>query len=416
MSIVGLMNIANQPSRYACPDETRPMTRIAALIVAGGRGERAETNGPKQYIPLAGKALLAHTLSPFLAHHLIDVVRVVIHADDHERYAEAISSIGSHSKLLDVAIGGCDRQSSVRNGLESLSNARPSLVMIHDAARPFVTSDMITRVIDKIKSSAAVILGTQLTDTLKRCTTDNFVSETIPRRGLWRAETPQIFRYEHIVGAHRRAAQEGRSNFTDDASLAEWSGIPVAVVESGGANDKITYPQDVAMAEQRFTEKPIRDIRTGQGFDVHKFKTGDHVWLCGVKIPHDFGVDAHSDGDVGLHALTDALLGAIADGDIGVHFKNTDKKWKDAASDLFVSDAKSRILNAGGTISNVDVTILCEAPKITKYRAEMRQRIAEIVGIDASRVSVKATTTESLGFTGRKEGLAALASATVIFR
>ncbi len=407
-----------QTAPQARPHKPSPMTRIAALIVAAGRGTRADTRGPKQYVSLNGVAVLTRTLKPFIDHDMIDFIKVVIHDDDRELYAKAISDLSQHRKLLDIAIGGTDRQASVFHGLESLNNIRPTLVMIHDAARPFITKAMISAVIGAAKTNAAAILATALTDTLKRCSAPGLITETISRTDLWRAETPQIFRYEQITSIHCKAAMEGQRDFTDDASMAEWAGIPVKVVESGGTNNKITTSQDIVMAEQRLkqTEMLIPDVRVGQGFDVHKFKDGDHVWICGVKIPHDKGVDAHSDGDVGLHALTDALLGTIADGDIGVHFKNDDERWKNAASGQFVLEARRRVSAAGGHISNVDITVLSEAPKIFKHRDAMRQAMADLVGIDISRVSVKATTTETLGFTGRREGLAAMATATVLFR
>lgn len=398
------------------------MPRIAALIVAAGRGSRAASSAdgassPKQYVPIAGKAVLAHTLAPFLGHDRIDLVKVVVHPDDRDHYDAAIAELATGNKLLACAHGGADRQASVHNGLEALAADRPDLVLIHDAARPFVTRELISAVIEATETNGAAILATALTDTLKRCAAGHPIAETVPRAGLWRAETPQAFRYDAIAAVHRKAAAEGHRAFTDDAGMAEWAGIPVHVVESGGENTKITTRRDIAMAEQRLTgSRPasIPDIRSGQGFDVHRFKPGDHVWICGVRIPHDMGVDAHSDGDVGLHALTDALLGTIADGDIGVHFRNDDPRWKDAASDQFVRDARRRVEAAGGTITNVDVTLLCEAPRVSRHREAMRQRMAELLGIDVSRVSVKATTTETLGFTGRREGLAAMAVATVI--
>jgi 2-C-methyl-D-erythritol 4-phosphate cytidylyltransferase / 2-C-methyl-D-erythritol 2,4-cyclodiphosphate synthase len=406
----------------AGPSVARPMTRVAALIVAAGRGLRAAANsgaGPKQYVPLNGTAMLAHTLKPFIEHARVDIVKVVIHADDLDRYAGAIAALGSPAKLLQVAIGGADRQASVHSGLQSLGNSPPSIVMIHDAARPFVSEAMITTLIEAMENNKAAILATQLSDTLKRASAGKMIEETIPRAGLWRAETPQAFRYEQISKVHSQAAREARHDFTDDASMAEWAGIPVKIVESGGGNMKITTPQDIVMAEERLSQStplPLPDIRTGQGFDVHKFKDGSFVWICGVKIPHSKGVDAHSDGDVGLHALTDALLGTIADGDIGVHFRNDDERWRNAASGQFVLEARRRVQAAGGHISNIDITILCESPKISKYRDDMRRTMADLVGIDMSRVSVKATTTETLGFTGRREGLAAMATATVLFR
>jgi 2-C-methyl-D-erythritol 4-phosphate cytidylyltransferase / 2-C-methyl-D-erythritol 2,4-cyclodiphosphate synthase len=394
---------------------------IAVLVVAAGRGTRAATGThPKQYVPIAGRALLAHTLAPFLAHPRIDHVMVVRHADDAALYMDAIQPLLPAPKLLAPAIGGKERQDSVRLGLEALRTVAPTLVLIHDAARPYVTADMLDRLLAALRRNEGALLAAPMTDTVKRVGDMNRVVDTVPRALLWRAETPQAFRYMDIVKAHAAAAKQAQGvTFTDDASIAEWAGMTVAVVSSRGEdnrgdNSKITLPEDIAMAEIRLGGARLPDIRTGQGFDVHTFKPGDHIWLCGVKIPHTHGVDAHSDGDVGLHALTDALLGAIGDGDIGVHFKNTDPRWKDASSDRFLADARARIDALGGVITNVDITVLSEAPKVTPHRDAMRARIAEVLKIDVSRVSIKATTTEKLGFIGRREGLAAQAIATVI--
>lgn len=405
----------------------RPNGGTAALVVAAGRGARALTGStPKQYVPVAGRAVLAHTLAPLLAHPRIDHVLVVRHRDDQALYEAAVAPHAGHTKLMAAVAGGAARQDSVRLGLAALRAFEPSLVLIHDAARPFVTAEMLDQLFAALGRNAASILASEMTDTVKRIDERRLIVETIPRQTLWRAETPQAFRYQDIWRAHDAAARAGLSDFTDDASLLEWAGVPVAVVNSGGGNTKITMPEDLIMAEARLGGKPgglpdvrpldVRplDVRTGQGFDVHKFKPGDHIWLCGVRLKHTHGVDAHSDGDVGLHALTDALLGAIGDGDIGQHFKNTDPRWKDAASDQFLADAVRRVRARGGVVTNVDVTVLSEAPKIAPHREAMRQRIAEILDLDVSRVSVKATTTETLGFTGRREGLAALATATVI--
>jgi 2-C-methyl-D-erythritol 4-phosphate cytidylyltransferase/2-C-methyl-D-erythritol 2,4-cyclodiphosphate synthase len=253
---------------------------------------------------------------------------------------------------------------------------------------------------------------------LKRARPDGSIDTTIARAGLWRAQTPQGFRFDAILAAHEAVA--GRDDLTDDAAVAEWAGLTVALVEGSEANVKLTTAEDMMQAEAAalLAQAPptIPDIRTGQGFDVHRLVAGDHVWLCGVRIPHTHALAGHSDADVGLHALTDALLGAIGDGDIGQHFPPTDERWRGAASHLFLADAGRRVREHGGTICNVDVTILCEAPRIAPHRESMRARIAEILGMDVARVGVKATTTEGLGFTGRREGIAALALATVICR
>jgi 2-C-methyl-D-erythritol 4-phosphate cytidylyltransferase/2-C-methyl-D-erythritol 2,4-cyclodiphosphate synthase len=263
----------------------------------------------------------------------------------------------------------------------------------------------------------AAIAALPLADTLKRAGPDGrHIAATLDRAGLWRAQTPQGFRYDAILKAHEAAAAAGREDLTDDAAVAEWAGIPVELVEGSEANVKLTTAEDMARAGMSVNAAAVPDVRTGQGFDVHRFAAGDHVWLCGVHIPHTHALDGHSDADVGLHALTDALLGAIGDGDIGQHFPPTDPRWRGAASHLFLADAARRVRSRGGAISNVDVTILCEAPKIAPHREAMRARIAEILGLDVARVGVKATTTEGLGFTGRREGIAALATATVVVR
>ena len=396
------------------------MPSVAALIVAGGRGTRAATGGvPKQYVEIGGRTLLAHTLDAVLSHERVEAGQVVIHPDDHPLYARAVAETRMAGKLVPPVTGGDDRQASVRNGLAGLAATAPTIVLIHDAARPFVTHTMLDSLFLTLRTGASAILASRATDTIKRSDPRrSLVVETIPRETIWRAETPQAFRYDDIMRAHRKAELARPPHpFTDDASIAEWAGLPVTLVDSGGANTKITTAEDLAMAELRLAghSAALPDIRTGQGFDVHRFKPGDHVMICGVRIVHTHGVDAHSDGDVGLHALTDALLGAIADGDIGQHFKNTDPRWQGRSSDHFLDDARRRVATAGGTILNVDVTVLCEAPKIAPHREAMRARMAAILGIDVGRVSVKATTTERLGFAGRGEGLAAMATASVGF-
>jgi 2-C-methyl-D-erythritol 4-phosphate cytidylyltransferase / 2-C-methyl-D-erythritol 2,4-cyclodiphosphate synthase len=390
---------------------------IVALVVAAGRGTRVATSRmPKQYVNLAGAPVLAHTLRPLLTHPRIDRVIVVRHADDAALYDAAVAPHREEPKLLPAAIGGKERQDSVMAGLDALSALAPAVVLVHDAARPFLSAAMLDRLLEAVDRTGHAILASPMADTVKRATADATIAATVPRTNLWRAETPQAFQFSDIRAAHRAAAQSGRHDFTDDASIAEWAGYAVALVDSGGGNTKITTAEDLAMAEQRLAASTptIPDVRTGQGFDVHQFCAGDHVWLGGIRIAHSQGVDAHSDGDVVLHALTDALLGTIADGDIGLHFKNTDPRWRGASSDRFLADAIERVRAAGGHLTHVDVTILCEAPKVTPHRCAMRARIAEILRLDIGRVSIKATTTETLGFTGRREGLAAMASATVV--
>jgi 2-C-methyl-D-erythritol 4-phosphate cytidylyltransferase/2-C-methyl-D-erythritol 2,4-cyclodiphosphate synthase len=385
--------------------------KTAALIVAAGQGRRAGAAAPKQYAPIGGKAVLARTLGVFLDRPTVDLAMVVIAAADRRLYDWAIA--GGHPKVVAPAFGGSTRQRSVLNGLRALKPHAPLRVLIHDGVRPFVPPDLIDRVLGALEHSPAAIAAVPLADTLKRAGPGLRVEATLDRQGLWRAQTPQAFRFEDILAAHEAAVAAGREDLTDDAAVAEWAGIPVELVEGSEANVKLTTPDDLALAAGR---AGTADVRTGQGFDVHRFTAGDHVWLCGVRLAHTHALKGHSDADAALHALTDALLGAIGHGDIGEHFPNADPRWKDVPSHVFLADAASRVRSRGGTIANVDVTILCEAPRIAPHRGAMRARVADILGIDLGRVAVKATTTEGLGFTGRREGIAALATATVVLR
>lgn len=390
----------------------------AALIVAAGRGTRAGQSpllrdGPKQYAPLAGRPALTRAMSTYLATPGITSLTVVIHPDDRALYDACVPD---DSRIRPPVSGGATRQDSVRLGLEALASSEPDVVLIHDAARPLVTPDIVARVLAALSTHRGAIAAEPLADTLKRGAGGGLIGATLPRAGLWKAQTPQGFRFGDILAAHRRAASDpGAPEFTDDAAIAEWAGIEVALVPGSARNFKITTAEDMTMAEQLLASSPgALEPRTGTGFDVHAFCEGDHVWLAGVRIPHERGLSAHSDADAPLHALTDALLGAIADGDIGQHFPPSDPAWKGAPSRLFLEDAARRIAALGGRIVNVDVTILCEAPRIGPHRDAMRRSIASILGIQVSRVGIKASTTERLGFTGRKEGIAALASATVM--
>jgi 2-C-methyl-D-erythritol 4-phosphate cytidylyltransferase/2-C-methyl-D-erythritol 2,4-cyclodiphosphate synthase len=387
---------------------------VAALIVSAGRGARAGRAGqaPKQYADLAGVPVLARAIAAFEACADIDSITVVIHPDDRDLYDKAIGT--AFPRLTAPVTGGATRQISVRLGLEALAAQRPEAVLIHDAARPLVTPDVIARLVSALGPHRAAVAAIPAADSLKRDRGDGFVGGTLSRDAIWKAQTPQGFRFADILAAHARAASEQALEFTDDAAIAEWAGIDVALVQGSERNFKITTPEDMAMAEQLVTSAIQTEPRTGSGFDVHAFCPGDHVWLAGVRIPHDKGLAAHSDGDAPLHALTDALLGSIGDGDIGQHFPPTDPAWKDAPSRLFVEDAARRITARGGRITNVDLTILCEAPRIGPHREAMRTAIASMLGIGIDRVAVKATTTERLGFTGRGEGIAALATATVL--
>lgn len=391
----------------------------AALIVAAGRGTRAAgaAGVPKQYALLAGAPVLAHTLKAFTSHPAIDVVQVVIHADDRELYGASTGE--PHGKLLPPTPGGATRQDSVRAGLAALAAHRPSHVLIHDAARPFVSHDVLDRILAALATHPAVLAAEPVADTLKRATAEGTVAGTVDRAGLWRAQTPQAFAFAAIGALHDRAVAAGRHDFTDDAGLAEWAGTPVLLVEGSSRNTKITTAEDLRMAERLMSTdhqaaQVAMEPRSGTGFDVHRFEAGDAVWLCGVRIPHTHKLEGHSDADVGLHALTDAVLGAIGDGDIGQHFPPSDPKWKGAASHLFLEDAARRVAERGGRIVNVDVTLLCEAPRVGPHRDAMRAAVARMLGIDIGRVGVKATTTEGLGFTGRREGIAAMAAASVL--
>lgn len=393
----------------------------AVIIVAAGRGTRAAGAGdlPKQYLPVAGVPVLRRTLAAFLEHEGIDCVQVVIHPDDRALYNDAVKGLAS-PKLVEPVLGGANRQQSVLAGLRALAAREPLTVLIHDAARPFVPDDAIRRVIDALGDYQACLAAVPVADTLKEAGTDKAaVSKTIPRDRLWRAQTPQGFHFAAILAAHDAAAKAGREDFTDDASIAEWQGMEVGLVLGSERNIKLTTTEDFELAEQLgggAGSMDAMEMRTGTGFDAHKFEPGNHVWLCGVRVPHDAGLKGHSDADVGLHALTDALLGAISAGDIGQHFPPNDARWKGAASAQFVNHALDLIKARGGRIVNVDVTIICEKPKVGPYREAMRARIRAILGVTADRVSVKATTTEGLGFTGRCEGIAAMATATVAMK
>ena len=385
--------------------------KTAALIVAAGRGIRAGGATPKQYAMAGASSVLARSVGIFLNSASVELVMVVIGKHDRPLYDGAIGS--GHAKLAPPVPGGATRQDSVLYGLRALAPYNPDQVLIHDAVRPFVTADIIDRVLNALKATPGALAAMPLADTLKRADDQQRVAATIERAGLWRAQTPQAFRFADILAAHEAAAAAGSTGLTDDAAVAEWAGLAVTLVEASEANRKLTTAEDLAMVQG---DVNLPDVRTGQGFDVHRFTAGDHVWLCGVQIAHTHALEGHSDADVGLHALTDALLGAIGDGDIGAHFANTDARWKGAASHIFLADASRRVRARGGVVTNVDVTLLCEAPKIAPHRDAMRRRIADVLDIDVGRVAVKATTTEGLGFTGRREGIAALATATVILR
>jgi 2-C-methyl-D-erythritol 4-phosphate cytidylyltransferase/2-C-methyl-D-erythritol 2,4-cyclodiphosphate synthase len=387
----------------------------AVIIVAAGKGIRAAAAGarPKQYLDLSGEPVLRRTLSVFLHCSSIDCVQPVIDPDHRLFFDQAIAGLRHVDKIRPPVFGGRSRQASVLSGLRALKTENPRNVLIHDAARPFVTEAMIEHTLASLVNKTACLVAQPLADTLK-AEEAGLVARTINRDKLWRAQTPQGFRFQAILAAHELAEREGLADFTDDAALAEWQGIDVEIVMGGERNIKLTTAEDFELAE-RLLDNTARSLETrlGNGFDVHAFEPGNEVVLCGIPIPHDARLAGHSDADVGLHALTDALLGAIGAGDIGHHFPPSDPQWKGAASDLFLRHAGELVGKAGGRIVNVDVTLICEHPKIGPYREPMRARIAEILEIEVSRVGVKATTTEGLGFTGRREGIAAMASAAV---
>jgi len=381
------------------------MSGVAVLVVAAGKGERAGGAVPKQYAALLGKPILRWTLEAFVRHPRVDSVLVAIGPDQEQLYAPAVEGLA----LPPPIAGGSTRQESVRRGLEALAQSAPDMVLIHDAARPLVSSAIIDAVIAALESGAdGSVPLLAVADTLKR--NDGGKWSTVPREGLLRAQTPQGFRFARILRAHRHYAAQ---DVTDDMALAELAGLHIAAVAGEERNMKVTTPEDFALAEAHLRAR-LGESRVGFGYDVHRFVAGDHVWLCGVRVPHDHGLEGHSDADAGLHALTDAILGAIGEGDIGEHFPPTDERWRGAPSWKFLDHAANLVRNKGGAISHCDVTIVCERPKVGPYRAAMRARIAEILKLDVARVSVKATTTEGLGFEGRREGLAAQAVATIL--
>jgi 2-C-methyl-D-erythritol 4-phosphate cytidylyltransferase/2-C-methyl-D-erythritol 2,4-cyclodiphosphate synthase len=380
------------------------MASTFALIVAAGRGSRFGGSLPKQYLGLGGTTVLRHAAAAFATHPRVTGVLVAIRPEDRKLFDQALSGLS----LLPPVPGGAERQDSVRLGLEALAARKPDRVLIHDGARPFPNAALIDRVIDGLDRASAAIPALPLGDTIKRVA-DGRVLETIDRAQLWRAQTPQGFHFGEILAAHRQMA--GRM-LTDDAAVAEAAGIAPLIVAGSEENLKVTTAEDLATAERLLAARQA-DVRVGQGFDVHPFGPGDHVMVCGVAIPHEVAPVGHSDADVGLHALTDAVLGAIGAGDIGMHFPPSDPRWRGASSDRFLAYAATLVRQRGGSIAAVDVTIICERPKIAPYRDRMIERVAEILEISPDRVSIKATTTERLGFTGRGEGIAAQAVATI---
>ncbi len=388
------------------------------VIVAAGRGTRAGDGPPKQYREIAGKPMLAHTIEAAASSASVGRIQVVIGADAQADYGsvEIHLSEAASLKLLPPVAGGAERAASVRAGLEALlDESPPARVLIHDAARPFATAGLFDRVAAALEHSPGACAALRVVDALRREDQEGRCGGLVSRDGLWRAQTPQGFDFDTIYTAHREAAD---NSAPDDAEVAIQAGVPVVFVDGEAENFKVTTPADFVRAERLARERDgmERMMRTavGQGFDVHAFGAGDHVMLCGVKVPHDKGFTAHSDGDVALHALCDAIYGALGAGDIGRRFPPLDPQWKGADSAIFLSDAHDLVAKKNGKISNIDLTILCERPKITPHSEAMRARLAEVLNVPVDRISVKATTTERLGFTGREEGIAAIATATIM--
>ena len=384
------------------------MARVAAVVVAAGQGVRAGGALPKQFRRIAGETLLEHALSAFAEAPKVAFVQPVIRPED----LALVRTLTSGMNILAPVSGGPTRQASVRAGLEALLPRSPDIVLIHDAARPFASANLIARAIEAAEKTGAAIPALPVTDTVKRVDKAGMVEATLDRNSIRLVQTPQAFAFPALLEAHQRAAAQGRNDFTDDAALAEWAGMKVSVFAGEPGNIKLTTPEDFARADA-IQSAALGDVRTGSGLDVHAFGPGDHVTLGGIRIPHSHSLTGHSDADVALHALTDAILGALADGDIGAHFPPSDPQWRGASSDRFLAFAVERVRARGGRIAHLDLTIVCEAPRIGEHRDTMRASIARFAGIGIERVGVKATTSEKLGFTGRGEGIAAYATATV---
>ena len=385
------------------------MTDCTVLVLAAGTGSRINNSLPKQYIPLNGKTVLRRTVEIFLSHPHITTVHVVISKEHKTFYRNAIVGLDLPSPIY----GGDTRQQSALKGLTHLWKKQPKYVLIHDAARPFVDHKLIDRVLNKLVTCKAAIPGIRLADTLKRVHSEGrSVAFTMDRKDFWCIQTPQGFHYQEIHAAHADFANE---EVSDDAAIAERAGLEIAVVDGNEQNFKITTDNDVEHAK-KLLSNDHPETRIGSGFDVHPFREGDHLFLCGVKIDHDKALKGHSDADVAIHALTDALLGGMGLGDIGTHFPSEEDRWKGANSKIFLEKAKHLLLERGAKIGNIDITIICETPKINPHRERMTSSLAATLDIDSSRINIKATTTEKLGFLGRGEGIAVQASATIYIK
>jgi 2-C-methyl-D-erythritol 4-phosphate cytidylyltransferase / 2-C-methyl-D-erythritol 2,4-cyclodiphosphate synthase len=391
---------------------------IGIVVVAAGRGERAgaSVEGPKQYRRIGGRPVLWHTLKRFLDWPRSGPIVVVIHPDDRALFDAATADLAGAPNLT-VVTGGATRQVSVLRGLQALADRSVTHVMIHDGVRPFVDTALLDRVDEALQAGEkAVLPAVPVTDTIKRGASDGHVVATVSRHDLFAAQTPQSFHFPTILAAHEQAAASGSADFTDDASIAEWADIAVQLVAGSVDNIKLTLQRDIAMADEKLKATALPDVRTGNGYDVHQLEAGDGVTLCGIFIAHDQKLKGHSDADVALHALTDALLATCGAGDIGDHFPPSDMQWKGAPSRIFLEHAAKIVRDAGGTIMNADISLIAEAPKIGPHRQVMREKLSEILGISLDRCSVKATTNETIGFVGRREGIAAIATATVVYQ
>ena len=375
----------------------------AALLLAAGRGTRFGADRPKQYLPLLGRPVLRHAAEALLAEGLVALLQPVCPAGEEAEISAMLAGLPH----LPPVVGGATRQDSVRNGLEALGPHAPQVVLVHDSARPVVPAGTIPRLLAALAAHPGAIPAQPVADTLKRGA-GGMITETVPRAGLFRAQTPQAFRYDALLAAHRAMTEEG----TDDASILEAQGLAVALVDGSETNIKITFPEDLDRVEAMLMSRLVP--RVGTGFDVHRTEVGRKMILCGVDVPCEFGLEGHSDADVGIHALCDAIYGALAEGDIGTWFPPSQMTWKDADSAQFLVHAAERVAARGGVLANVDVTLMCERPRIGPHRDAMEARLAALLGVPRGRVSVKATTTERLGFTGRGEGIACQAAATVL--
>jgi 2-C-methyl-D-erythritol 4-phosphate cytidylyltransferase / 2-C-methyl-D-erythritol 2,4-cyclodiphosphate synthase len=382
--------------------------QTAALIVAAGRGRRAGGSTPKQYMDFSGEPVLRRTLRFFASSPKIDQIVAVIHPDDADSYRQCVSGVG---KCMPPVWGGATRQQSVLAGLEVMEKSPPKFVLVHDAVRPLLSAPLLARALDAVSATGAAVPVVPVNDTIKRVGGDGNIAGTLDRTELRAIQTPQAFTFTKLIEAHRRAAKAGRGDFTDDAAIAEWAGIPVSTFPGESRNLKLTTADDFLIAQALLGNS--MEVRTGTGFDVHAFGAGNSVTLGGISIPHQKALIGHSDADVLLHAMTDAVLGALGEPDIGHHFPPSDEKWRGAASDRFLAHAIALLAARGGGLVHLDSTVLCEAPKIGPHRDAIQNRVAEIAGVAAGRVSVKATTTEGLGFIGRGEGIAAMATATI---